>query len=259
MTDAKRNRAIEKIIKILKLAESTSSEAEASNALAKAAALKIKYNLTEEDLSEGSPSTRPTTRKMYYPSAVPSRWVLALASLVSDYFKVVYYYETRSYNEDTRKLNSRFTFYGEPLACELAEYAFHTVVVSLEKAKKEWLKSQADDLDWMLRTAGERRIASQSFMLGFIHRIDHNLKEFAKNAAAQEDMAKELGTSLMVITNALTPMTAEERKTKIAEMGEHDGVALRTGKASKSQIDMDGYADGQQAAEGVTILSPVNE
>ena len=176
----KKTAAIEKIKKLLRLAQS-SNEHEAALAASRAQELLSRYNLDESDYSErelpkeAGESATPTVKK-------PASWVFALASSVAGAFDCQYFHSS----------SGRVVFVGVDVDHEVANFTFGYLYRTINKLAATFMsKSRQKKL-----TLKGQRTARRSYCLGATQVIKLKL-------AQQKAFTPVTTTALVPVKHAL--------------------------------------------------------
>ncbi|MFI8556392.1 DUF2786 domain-containing protein [Pseudomonas putida] len=160
-----KQKVLEKVTKLLALANNPGANSnEASIALRQARTLMAQYNIESEELRAGQvaeSSIRTGTRRS------PADWLHSLAAICAAAFDcshLSYYHPSMGYC---------FKFLGKGIGPELASYAYSSLALQLQKARREHVSQQKR---CQLKT---KRRRGQLFAEGWIGAVAHKVRQFA--------------------------------------------------------------------------------
>ncbi|MGK0739525.1 DUF2786 domain-containing protein [Yokenella regensburgei] len=216
-----KDKYLDKIKKLLRLAKGTSSPEEAANAMAKAQAYMREYGLTETDVeltevkvadSSSAPSDART----------PPRYMSWLCSVINKAFGVECYMTGDWRSSGTLKRFVRF--YGPGTRAEIAAYAFDVLTRQLKQARKAYQDKHCK------RCKPATRIArGDQFCEGWVQ-----------------------GAAKVINSFTVTPQERglmERYKQRIKEVSKIKDAQLREAKACRGSRDaaFAGYIEGENA------------
>lgn len=153
MNEMKREKMMDKIAGLFRLAENNPSEEESNAALARAKKLLIQYQLNEMEVRDRDNRSgtkdqddlfQPDATWVEPPQSRMHKWILSMATAISIYFDVKHFY----YEGNTStKMKPKFIFYGIKTNCEVAAFAFHSIYKQILKLGKKYKPSKQDFLD----------------------------------------------------------------------------------------------------------------
>lgn len=221
---AVRDRAIRKIKHCLSLSKSPNPH-EAETALRQARKLMDSFRLSELDVALSDVSE--VDRDSGYRSL--PQWYRALATLAAGNFNCTLLYRNR-YGESVKLL-----FIGVSPASELASYAFETLLVQLQAARKQFVRATKG-------THANARNAADSFCMGWIEGVSRNLAAFAAaNDTTTEEQSS--GKDLVVI--------AQKEQQAVAHWMANKYPRIKTVRSSEFNMDIEaalaGLSEGANA------------
>lgn len=143
----KREKMMDKISAMFKLAENNPSQKEAELALSMARKLLIQYQIDEMELKEKGSSKQQFDSmeagcvEIRPPQSRLHKWITTMCSAVCVFFDVKYYfYKGNTFN----KIPPRFIFYGVKTNCEIAAFAFNSIYQQITHLGKKYKVSKED-------------------------------------------------------------------------------------------------------------------
>lgn len=168
-----KQKVLDKVTKLMALANNPGANThEAGIALRQARALMAQYNLDSDELraSQVLEASIPTgTRR------APADWLHSLASTCARAFDcshLSYYHSSKGYC---------FKFLGKGIGPELAAYSYSSLILQLQKARRDHVAQQKR---CQLKT---KRRRGQLFAEGWIDAVAHKVREFAGSLDPETD------------------------------------------------------------------------
>lgn len=162
-------RVVNKIKKLLRVAEDSPFPAEVEAAVLRAQEILAKHGISREDLEDGSDAGASAlgeiVTEMVSLGSRKIRWLSQLGSVIADNFRCfVYYHRTRQPERDFS-----LAFMGRKADIQVAVATFRFVQVSAERLSSDYLKATP--------MKGDRRHLRNSFLLGFVAGLSERLEE----------------------------------------------------------------------------------
>lgn len=228
MTD--NTKLIEKIQKLLALAERGGTEAEADAAMAK-----VQQLLTEHNLSMGDVVQAQDKDEAFEKQSVTFDWNQSWISVV--YFAVCRLYFCDMWNEKNGTVDRKVVIIGKPVNVMSAMYVARIVVENGKKLAREYAQHA-------YREYGMNAVsASNNFKKGYANRISVRCAEL-RMAAKNGDLKSETGTALV-----LADFYEQNLKALDVWREQELGVKLVSGKGMAAPRDSDAAGAGKAAAD----------
>lgn len=243
MTTAQ-DKIIDKIRKLLALAERGGTEAEAELAMAKVQELLTEHNL-EIDAVRGKEEV--TMTREYKEYAWNQSWIREVYSGVSRLYFCKFYYTPNG------TTNQWCYLIGEPVNIQTAQYVIDVVIATGQRlAKQHATQAREEFLEWC--TENERKdatgvaiSASNNFKKGFATRINQRCWELRSKAMQKKDTTRAPGNQLVVADFY--------KKNEIAIAGYMDQIGLKLGRGAGmgGATNNSSFDAGGRAANSVNL------
>lgn len=249
------DKALDRVKKLLALAEGAGSEAEAANAAEKAAALIAEYQLTEAELRLASgedKSKEPIVDRALDPRIKSKRvaWESTIAAAVARSYGCRYYW-----------YGGTVYFFGRESSVQAAIYTTQYLRAEVERLCAEaWLRereAELSDAAWNGRDArGAARAWKNGFRLGAASEVARRLYTAASDRrdtarqAAQEAAAARAARGAPA-GNALAVIERDKEEVDAAYAKRSKGFGKGGSLGATSSLD--GYARGRQAGGQVSL------
>ena len=226
---------IDKIRKLLALAERGGTEAEALVAMSKVQELLTKHNLSLSSIAQGSESTMTREVKDY---PWNQSWIKAVYAGIARLYFCKCYVE----HKGTEKLSVYLI--GEPVNIATATYVADVVIAACRRQAKEYATMTRKEFGG---TVGEAISASNGFKKGFAGRINQRCAELIKEATVSKPNENP-GNALVVAD------FYKKNDVAINEFMKTIGLRLVSGRGM-GQGDSNHMSQGAGAANSVNLRS----
>lgn len=183
-----REKAIEKLKKVLNLARNAGTEGEAAAAYAQAKRIMIKYNLTEADAVDSD--DMQIVEEVFYKTATWSDNIMILGGLMTRHFYVNVWFSN---------VNG-WIMHGTKLNCQCAAMFFDSIYNRSKRLHKEARKNNP-----FLHT--------KSFYMGIFSTVDKLLKEQTPESVASEESCTALVLSAPKVPDRVQSVEDKSHKT----------------------------------------------
>lgn len=259
------DKVLDRVRKLLSLAENTSSEAEAAQAASQAAALMEEYELTEAlvRLEEPAHRAEPIVKEMLEPdvneyATKRVAWKETIAQAVANDLGVHMFYWHRKLNgrnrTTVRGMGRQSAIQAWRYTCQ---YLWNTVNELAESAWQD-RQSREDDQAWEEFGGPSARAWKNAFRVGAASRIAVRLAEARKDKERVRDQQKaEIveGLTGTALQRSLAMTAVEKDREEVSKAYKEMAKGWGTSKSIGQVTSADGYRAGERAADDVSLGS----